>query len=204
MQKIKSWPRRSSEWCYPSWNVTHSLQMLTQSSQSEMQQFWGLDGNFTICYRQLSRFLTAMGYFSFSAAGSGWGPLIILAMVVSWRVTTAWRDLEHTSSPRNGNDFLQPAVTAKGCGLQIILCFSGLAGTPELCVSLRCLTPNLHLWVLTGEPEPSSAPTWPHTLQQQTSLLQGPTQTLLPIPLTNLVISIWWRRQRGGSVCAQS
>jgi len=43
--------------------------------------------------------------------------------------------------------------------------------------------------VFTGEPEPSSAPSRPHAQWQQISFPEGTTQTLLPIPLTDLVIS---------------
>lgn len=49
VQRVRSWLRGSPRWCYPDWNVRHSLQMLLCSSQGETQQFWGLDGNFTTC-----------------------------------------------------------------------------------------------------------------------------------------------------------
>lgn len=54
-----------------------------------------------------------------------------------------------------------------------------------------------------GSQSQAVVPPGPITLQQQTSLPEGTTQTLLPTPQTALAMSVWWRRQRGGGVYLQ-
>lgn len=194
-KRVRSWLRCSSRWYYPKWNVTRSLQMVMWSSLGETQELWGLDGNFTTCYRQLMNISKSHGILQFQRCH--WWPRALGCF--SYGCFMEWhhwlKSYEYTAFWRSVSDFLQSIVTEGD-----VACTSSCASvgwlTPLRCGSLsRCFTPNLHRWIFTGEPEPSSAPIWPHALWQQISLPEGRTQTLLLIPLTDPVISIWWRRQ---------
>lgn len=103
--------------------------MVMWSSLGEIRGLWGLDGNFTTCYRQLINISKSHGVLQFQCYH--WWPRALGCF--SYGCFMGWhhclKSYEYTFFWRNVSDFLQPVVTE-----------GDVACTPS-CASMSWLTP---------------------------------------------------------------